>query len=122
MHEAETVEGLAVYALQGSLFFGSIAKLDGQIEERPDDTRVLVLDMREVFNADTSGVDWLHGLQRALARRGATLVLCGLGRQPASLLGRSGVVLHVGEANILPDRAAALSHAVTLINEIPEAV
>ncbi|MDB5800237.1 MAG: sulfate permease-like transporter, superfamily [Rhodocyclales bacterium] len=117
IREAETVEGLVVYAVQGSLFFGSIAKLDRQIEKRPDDVRVMVLDMREVMNADTSGIDWLGGLARALTRQGATLVLCGLGKQPESLARRSGFAMNMGAANILPDRAAAVLRATALLNQ-----
>ncbi|MDB5888833.1 MAG: sulP [Rhodocyclales bacterium] len=118
--EAETVAGIVVFALQGSLFFGAVAKLDGQIEERPANTRVLVLDMSGVLNADTSGVDWLSGLWRALARQGATLVLCGLGKQPDSLLRRSGFVTRVGEANILPNRDRAVLRAEAIIDALPE--
>ncbi len=115
--DAETIKGVVVYAVQGSLFFGSIAKLDAQIERRPVDTRVLVLDMREVLNADTSGIDWLRGLWRSLARKDAALVLCGLGKQPDSLVRRSGFLASVEEANILPDRAAALRRAEAIINQ-----
>ncbi|HSD36740.1 MAG TPA: SulP family inorganic anion transporter [Rhodocyclaceae bacterium] len=112
----EIDNGIVIYAVHGSLFFGSIAKLDAQIEQRPTETRVLLLDMHEVLNVDTSGIEWLQGLRRALQRRGAALVLCGLGKQPASLMQRSGLTLSVGEENVLPDRAAALRRAVEIIN------
>ena len=114
--DVEAANGVVIYAVQGSLFFGSIAKLDAQIEHRPAETRVLVLDMHEVLNADTSGIEWLQNLRRALQRRGAVLVLCGLGKQPASLVRRSGLALIVGDENILPDRAAALQRAAEVIN------
>jgi SulP family sulfate permease len=114
--DIDALNGVVIYAVQGSLFFGSIAKLDAQIEQRPAETRVLVLDMHEVLNADTSGIEWLQGLQRALLRRGAALVLCGLGKQPASLVQRSGLALIVGAENVLPDRDAALRRAAEIIN------
>ncbi|GAB4059771.1 SulP family inorganic anion transporter [Uliginosibacterium sediminicola] len=115
--DTELAAGVSLYALQGSLFFGSIAKLDAQIEERPAQTRVLILDMRELINADTSGIDWLHGLWRAQVRQGGHLLLCSLGRQPASLVQRSGLLHSLGEANIVTDRPAALARAHSLIGE-----
>lgn len=112
VERVEVVEPQVVlYAVQGSLFFGSIAKLDARIEARPADIRVFVLDMYDVLNVDTSGVDWLRGLARALARQGATMVLCGLRPQPASLLMRSGFISVLGEKNLLLDRPAALRRA-----------
>jgi SulP family sulfate permease len=109
-------DGVIMYAVQGSLFFGSIAKLDQQLAQRPAQTRTLILDLHEVLNIDTSGIDWLDGLQRALQRSGATLILCGLGKQPASLVRRSGLALIIGPENILADRAAALERATAIID------
>lgn len=120
VRSAETLAGVAVYAVQGSLFFGSIAKLDAQIEQRPADTRVLVLDMREVLNADTSGIDWLRSLWRALDRKGASLVICGLRQQADSLVRRSGFLVSLGDANVVADRAGALQRAAAIMQQAVE--
>ncbi|MDQ8024233.1 MAG: SulP family inorganic anion transporter [Moraxellaceae bacterium] len=103
--------GVQLVALRGSLFFGAIARLDAQLDPARIQGRVLVLDLREVLNIDTSGVDWLSALRRGLARRGIGLVLCAAGRQVGSLLQRSGFVTQLGADRVLPDLSAALARA-----------
>lgn len=104
--------GIQVYELTGSLFFGAVGKLEDQIEiARMDDLEVLVLNMHDVINIDTSGVDWLQGLHRALAKKGADLVLCHLREQPASLLRRSGFASQLGVNNLQMDLSMALARA-----------
>jgi len=96
-------------ALQGSIFFGSVGKLDGQIDPvRMGELDVLVLDMHDVINIDTTGIDWLQGLFRALARQDTVLVICGMREQPASLLQRSGLAGMLGQDNQCVDLSAAL--------------
>lgn len=111
----EAREGLVVMRLRGSLFFGAVARLEARMEPHMKAARVLVLDCSEVLNVDTSGVDWLAGVSRALVRQGGCLMLCGLGPQPASIVHRSGLVTILGEANVVHDRAAALLRAQQLL-------
>nr|MBA3479676.1 sodium-independent anion transporter [Lautropia sp.] len=73
-------------------------------EPLPD---VTVLEMHQVINLDTTGLDALKGLHRHLERRGGRLVLAELNQQPMSLLKRSGYLEELGEENIFDrlDRA-----------------
>jgi SulP family sulfate permease len=103
--------GLLAFDLRGSLFFGAVAKLDQQIDPARLEVEVLVLNLREVLNIDTSGVDWLEGLLKALSKKGASLVLCGLGKQPRSILQRSGFAADLGTHNLCDDIEAALQRA-----------
>ena len=100
--------GLLAFELRGSLFFGAVAKLDAQIDPARLEVEVLVLNMRDVLNIDTSGVDWLEGLYKALSKKGASLVLCALGKQPLSILLRSGFGAEIGVHNLCADIDAAL--------------
>jgi len=55
-------------------------------------------------------------LQRTLARRGVVLVLCGLHEQPLGLMRRSGRDVDTfGEANLVPDGAAARLRVAELL-------
>ncbi|MEC5397037.1 SulP family inorganic anion transporter [Uliginosibacterium sp. H1] len=103
--------GVQLVSLRGSLFFGAIARLDAQLDPGRIAGRVLVLDLHEVLNIDTSGVDWLNALRRGLARRGIGLVVCAAGRQVQSLLQRSGFAAQLGGDRLLPDLPAALARA-----------
>lgn len=109
--------GLAAFDLRGSLFFGAVAKLDVQIDPANPATEVLILNLRELINIDTSGIDWLESVQRALARRGACLIVCGAGRQPLSILQRSGFLAALGVANLCPDLESAVLRARMILND-----
>ncbi|MBK9616354.1 MAG: STAS domain-containing protein [Uliginosibacterium sp.] len=108
---------ISVHRLRGSLFFGAVAKLDALLDPAEIDALVVVLDMSAVLNIDTSGVDWLQALTKALARKGCTLVLCGLEKQPDSILRRSGLIALIGLHNICTDQQAALLRSRELLDE-----
>ena len=98
--------GARVLKLYGSLFFGAVGKVEGLAEQLPADCRELLLDMQLLVSIDSSGLDALAQLQRALARQGRRLTLCGLNPQPASLIERGGLALALGEDGIHADLAA----------------
>ena len=108
--------GVAVWRISGSLFFGSVGKLEAllEFEDGAETVKAVVLDLHHVINIDTTCLDTLDVLRRALAKRGAVLILCDLAAQPASLLRRGGLLQQLGEQNVLPDLAAALRRAAQL--------
>ena len=109
--------GVAAYRLFGSLFFGSVGKLESLLEVDGGAAQpgVLVLDLHHVINVDTTGLESLETLHKNLARRGATLVLCDVNQQPASLIARAGFINTLGSANLLPDLPAAIERAGFLL-------
>jgi SulP family sulfate permease len=108
--------GVRAYRLFGSLFFGAIGKIEALLDFDDEDAGVkgMVLDMHHVINIDTTGLDTLEVLRKALARRGAQLILCDLNPQPLSLITRTGYLLDLGLENLLPNLAAALERAAAL--------
>jgi SulP family sulfate permease len=102
----ELPPGTRVLKLYGSLFFGAVGKVEGLAEQLPADCRELLLDMQLLVSMDSSGLDALAQLQRALARQGRRLTLCGLNSQPASLIERGGLAFALGEDGIHADLAA----------------
>ena len=81
-----------VYQLYGSLFFGAVAKIDplvSEVEQGPPGMDV-VLDTHLLVALDTTGLDALEQLHKALDKRGGRLSLVGLNPQPRSLIERSG--------------------------------
>ena len=99
---ADLPPGVQAFELFGALFFGAV----GQIEELParvqPGTRAVVLEMHRLISMDTSGLDALQGLHRALKRRGVALVLANVNEQPLSLVRRSGFEAQIGAENIVP--------------------
>ncbi|MBL8326275.1 MAG: STAS domain-containing protein [Rubrivivax sp.] len=104
----ELPPGVAVFELFGTLFFGAV----GQIEELParlaPGTRCVVLEMHRMVHLDTSGVDALRHLHRALQRVDIALVLANVNDAPLSLVRRSGLEATLGAENIVPTLAEAL--------------
>lgn len=80
------------FRLYGSLFFGAVSKIDpivAEVEGSPAPLNVM-LDATHLISLDTTGLDALEQLHKALEKRGAHLSMVGLHEQPLSLLRRSG--------------------------------
>lgn len=80
------------FRLYGSLFFGAVSKIDpivAEVEGSPEPLNVM-LDATHLISLDTTGLDALEQLHKALEKRGAHLSMVGLHEQPLSLLRRSG--------------------------------
>jgi SulP family sulfate permease len=105
---ADAPEGVQVYALYGSLFFGAVGKLEALAEQLPVGTRAVVFDLHRLVSIDTSGLDALTQLKRTLDRQGVALVLADLNEQPLSLIQRAGFDLELGEQGLAATPAQAL--------------
>lgn len=92
---ADDENGLMLrYRLYGVLFFGAITKLDGllaAVEAGPDGLHV-VLDAEMLISLDTTGLDALEQLHKAIDKRGGRLSMEHLQPQPQSLMARSGFI------------------------------
>jgi SulP family sulfate permease len=80
------------FRLFGSLFFGAVAKIDpivAEVERSPTAVNVM-LDASHLISLDTTGLDALEQLHRAVDKRGGHLGILGLNPQPKSLMERSG--------------------------------
>ncbi len=80
------------YRLYGSLFFGAVAKIDPivtDVQQSPNGVTV-VLDAQQLISLDTTGLDALEQLHKAIEKRGGHLLIKGLNEQPRSLMQRSG--------------------------------
>jgi len=97
-----------VWRLFGSLFFGSVGKLETLADPGRAQPDVLVLEMHQVINLDTTGLDALQTLHEQLVRRGGTLVIAEPTEQPLSLLERSGLLDRIGRHNLFADLDTAL--------------
>jgi len=64
--------------------------------------RAVVLEMHRLVSMDTSGLDALSHLHRALKKRGIGLVLAHVNEQPLSLMRRAGFADILGEDGIVP--------------------
>ena len=106
---------VTAWQLFGSLFFGAVNKLEELLDPAAGHPEVVILDMTRLIQLDTTGLEGLENLRDKLAKRGCTLLVCGLNSQPGSLLERSGFIEHLGDANVCPDLSHALQRAYVLL-------
>jgi SulP family sulfate permease len=103
----ELPAGVLAFELFGALFFGAVGKVEALPAQVDEGTRAVVLEMHRLIALDTSGLDALRQLHRALQRRGIALVLANVNDQPLSLIRRAGFDAVLGEDAIVPTVAAA---------------
>ena len=94
-----------------TLFFGSVDKLEQLMDPKMAAGEIVVLEMPQVINLDTTGLDALEGLLRLLRKRGGRLILADLTEQPLSLLRRSGFLDELGRENLFENLESALAAA-----------
>lgn len=99
-------EGVHVFELYGSLFFGAVGKIEALPDELPPGTRAVVLDMQRLVLMDSSGLDALEQMFRTLQRQGTGLVLANVNEQPLALMRSVGFEALLGAENIVPTVAA----------------
>lgn len=97
-----------VYRVFGSLFFGSVTKLEQLFDPRRPLPDILILEMHQLINLDTTGLEALEGLHKSLSKRGGKLMLISLNEQPASLIRRSGFLEALGAENLCDSLEQAL--------------
>jgi SulP family sulfate permease len=100
---------LRIYRLYGSLFFGAVAKIETLADAVPRGTNVVVLEMQRLVSMDTTGLDALAQLHKALQRIDARLVLCDVNEQPLGLMRRAGFDQQLGAGQLFADLNAALA-------------
>ncbi|MEZ0309105.1 MAG: SulP family inorganic anion transporter [Ramlibacter sp.] len=80
------------YKLHGALFFGAVARIDPVVQavENGPQEPVVVLDSLHLVHLDTSGLDALRQLHKAVLLRGGTLHMENLQPQPREVIERAG--------------------------------
>ena len=112
-HPAPGVE-VAAYRIFGSLFFASVTKLEALLNPDRVLPKVLVLELHQLINLDTTGLDALEKLHALLQRRGSFLLIAGATEQPLSLMKRGGFITSLGENCVVDSLGDALNIAAEL--------
>lgn len=102
---------VGAWTLYGSLFFGSVTKLENLLDPGRKLPDVVILEMDHVINLDTTGLDALASLLKSQKKHAGELIIAGAQEQPFSLMKRGGFVTSLGEANVVKSLNAALMRA-----------
>jgi len=91
---------ILIFGLEGEMFFGASAALEGffeQIEGRvTPSTVVVILRLKRVRSPDAVGITLLEGFVERLRRRGVHVLLCGVRQDLAWRLERAGLSEDLG--------------------------
>jgi SulP family sulfate permease len=101
----DTPEGVEGWLLSGSLFFGSVSKLNQMTDPKRLSSgtppRVVILDCHGLLNIDNSAMDIIHTYYRALKRRGCEMIICGAADHTLRQLQRTGIAQDLGKNMVL---------------------
>ncbi len=104
-------ERVALFRIDGSLFFGAAEPLLDEIASQRD-VEVVVLRLSHVQILDATGANALGELVNALERRGVTVLIKGVRPEHRELLERLGVVASLRHPNhLFADLDPAVAHA-----------
>jgi len=89
---------IAVYRVDGPVFFGAAERFATFIRDEPE-VKYLILRLRFVPNMDTTGLVALEDIYHDLERHNCRLILTGLQPEVKQLLERSGLLETIGLSN-----------------------
>jgi SulP family sulfate permease len=89
-----------------------VDRLEPLLDTQRDKPGVLILELHQVINLDTSALDTLQDLQEHLARHGGQLMIAEANEQPLSLMQRSGFLERLGPNTVHAHMDAAIEAAM----------
>jgi SulP family sulfate permease len=110
-------DGFAAYSIFGSLFFGAVGKLEGLVSSQSFPKKGLILELHQLINLDTTGLDALETIHKTLLRGDSQLILSGPNHQPLSLMKRTGFLDRLGHENCVKDLDSAILRANNLVTQ-----
>lgn len=107
---------LAVYVIEGTLFFGAINELERRLhDEERTSCQVAVLHLARVFWVDASGAHALEQFMEHCLARSIPLVLVVGNKNVQDILRRTGLLDHLGEGFITHNLRDGLYFAYSLL-------
>lgn len=108
---------IEAYRLAGSLFFGSINKLEALIDPNRTLPKVLILNLNQLLSMDVSGLENLCLVFQNLKEKNCRLLLAGMNGQPLQILTKSGNISKLDPQTLFPNVETALDFARILTGQ-----
>jgi sulfate permease, SulP family len=112
----EVPEGVMIYRIFGSFFFGAADKLESALKRLKQEPDVLILRMRKVLAMDVTGLNALEDLHEQLRSRNKHLVLSGPHTQPLFMMDKAGFLDRLGRENVCANIDLALARSREILN------
>ena len=105
-----------VLTLSGALFFGAAQKLKRGLMVLRNPPKVLIINMSQVISLDATAIYTLEDIILKSKRKGVTILLVGLKKQPRHWLVRAGLLEDVPRKHILHTMEQALQRAHDIVD------
>jgi len=105
---------IAVYRVDGPVFFGAAEQFATCLREMPE-VKALILRLRFVPNMDVTGLVALEDIYHNLTRRNCRLILSGLQPEVENLLARTGLLAKIGKENCFDTTDTAICSLTHLL-------
>ncbi len=111
MSKIKIPEGVEVFEVYGSLFFGAVSQFKESIRVVAKKPRVIILRMRQVPTIDASGIHILEELVKESHAAGCIIVFSAVSRSVYRVMRQTGFVRMVDKRNFAADIFGALELA-----------
>lgn len=106
-----------IYTIEGPLFFGSIERLQEEIEEMMrSKPKILLLRMSNVSFIDTSGEDFTDIVKQFKSHK-LQVLISGIQQEPKEMLEKTGFIKLVGEEQFFSNTGDAINEALSKLDE-----
>jgi SulP family sulfate permease len=105
---------VVAYSIFGSLFFGAIDKLETILAPHQIPPKIIILELHQLINIDTTGLDALKSMLHTLELHQSQLIVCAANPQPLDLMRRTGFIDQIGKENCVADLDQAIQRAQIL--------
>lgn len=106
---------IAVYDINGPLFFGTAQKAIAAISTATPEVRVIILDMSEVTLLDISAIIAMESIAKQLSVRGTCLIINNLQSRMLLKLRRAGIRKQIGKVEFSRSLNDALLRAANIL-------
>jgi SulP family sulfate permease len=107
-------DGVEVFEVYGSLFFGAVDQFNETIRELRKKPKVFILETKNLLAVDATGLRAIDDLLQSFTAQGTTMVISGIHKQPLFALVQAGLMDRIGEDNVCGSLEEALERARTL--------
>jgi SulP family sulfate permease len=104
-------EGVEVFEVYGSLFFGAVDQFNETIRELRKKPKVFILETKNLLAVDATGLRAIDDLLQSFTAQGTTMVISGIHKQPLFALVQAGLLDRIGEDNVCGSLEEALGRA-----------
>ncbi|HXG38579.1 MAG TPA: sulfate permease [Bacteroidota bacterium] len=110
-------DGVEVFEVYGSLFFGAVEQFMESIRIIEDKPKVFILETRNLLAIDATGLRALEELATEFSHQGTRFFISGVHKQPLFAMEQSGFLKRLGEENIFDNLTAALERARSILDQ-----